>query len=133
MVADLVCADQLNEAECFNIWCNVSDEGMRRRLEGYASYRIGSLGDDVPAAAREYHYFERICVLNTILELMKARMDDELIVSKREIIMAVTNHLLVENLPNKLLEALKKLLSKAGTPEGRAKFVFDAGEWLFQE
>src|SRR5690242_19388685 len=108
---------------CLHIWAHVSDSSVRRHLEQVASRPIGSLGDDVPSAAREFHFFERMCLIETINELLKARMDYELVEAKQEIISGFTNQLLTDGLPLKLMDALRKTVSKFEPQQRMTRFV----------
>ena len=64
---------KLNELECLNLWCVASDSTQRRWLEHQLQYPAQSL-EDIPTAAMEFYFYERMCLVNSLCELLKARM-----------------------------------------------------------
>ena len=90
----------LNEIECLRLWIAASNKEYRRL--------VGS--SDIPKIASELFYTEQIYILDVIFYLMKFRFDTTLATSspeKYDIVMKLTNNLLVNNLGINLIEAIK--------------------------
>eukprot|EP01041_Mallomonas_annulata_P000241 gene241-443_t len=96
---------KISEFDCLKYWIHVSKPDVRRWLELQLDMPGGSLDHQLQLACKELIFLEADCLLDTVIMLMKARIDDKMIVEKRRHIISLTNAILRNGIMLKLMES----------------------------
>jgi len=120
--------NNLNELECLGLWIHVSNEGNRRDLEKKLGFSVGSLNGRLSYAAAECYYYDKECMLRSLLGVIKLRSDTSLQSWQRDILMTFTNKLLTSGLISNIIQSISSgvqtLVSSASSETYLRKLTF---------